>query len=119
MIDHDHVSGASVPDRVLSLSATEPHGVSAHSGDAPSRWLLALSSIHNFSHKTTYQELGAGYCLTLILAHAKDALAALEAAHSRDSDRNPEGEDRNGLRAEPESAGREPASPNPEQESHQ
>ena len=36
-----------------------------------------------------------------------------------DSDRNPDGEDRNGLRAEPESAGREPASPNPEQESQQ
>lgn len=97
-------------DRVLSPSATEPHGVSAHSGDAPSRWLLALSSIHNFSHKTTYQELGAGYCLTLILAHAKDALASLEAARIRDSDRNPEGEDRNGLRAEHESAGRQ-ASP--------
>lgn len=31
-------TGASVPDRVLSASPTEPEVVSAHSGNAPSRW---------------------------------------------------------------------------------
>lgn len=32
------MTGASLRDRVLSPSATEPKEVSAHSGDAPSRW---------------------------------------------------------------------------------
>jgi hypothetical protein len=117
--------GASVPDRVLSPAATEPScTVSAHSGDAPSRFTYAqfvritsrlASMLAKETEATAYGAWNPLFCAADASVRALDFFAELRreiahwerAARAAIADRSPQGQDReDGLGAQHESAGR-------------